>query len=334
MIVKVDSIKPVFSKSNLLKYLKWEHGEEFVVPDHAKVIKVTSSRHYSSDDVYSIFKSLGLKNITIKHLGYTYLYNSMGLLCKELVSGKTDYVCVYWDNGKKRLEKDYVDTVFATKEYNEAGSIVRETRASGRVFTWEYDDCNRLLASDSHGIIIKNTYGSNGLLLESSRNGTITKYEYNSDGLEIKKTHVLCYTPCDDDLVETREYDSEGRLSKKVNTSKQVYTYKYSNGNTSEYNNGKLVRVEDKNGKPSFSLGHMYEYDDLGNITKEIYTNGYTVENEYDSFGNLTKTINDGVRAMTCKYNEYGILVSKQYGDREPYVFNVKKPEIKFEVIE
>lgn len=207
----------------------------------------------------------------------------------------------------KRLKYDYTydnqNRISLEKQLDEANNIIVQTK-------YDYDDFGNAIKrwdnyGDTNDVTEYQYNGFNEIIREKSPAGILKGYSYNADG---KKEYEVVYDPCDTDYVysQTRYYyDYKGRVNK-IAVAKDDNTF--------------LL------GSPNDWIYTEYEYDQLGNKTKEVKdVNGVELQTTYEynnqselikitePSGRWTKTIRDG-RGLVVQniigYDTHDILIT------------------------
>ncbi len=230
----------------------------------------------------------------------TYEYDSYGRVVKVITPqgiSATLYVRKMDENGYYHLLKTVTTPDSKNvSDYSEEGLLLQSTvNGKGVKFTYtvggniktaipegslpiefQYDrNGNRTLITDPATGIISSRYDAWGQLVEETQGihntsaPQIVTYTYQANGLLSKRTRGS--------VITTYLYDGNRRLSR-VYTSESEKLYKYDNYDRVTETSGKI------NGR---TLTSKKEYDVYGRITKEIYPDGYFINNVYDAYGNL-----------------------------------------------
>lgn len=316
----------------------------------------------------------GEKNIT------KYFYNNAGVQTKMYTGMSSDsdtsyLITNYEYDSRMRAVRTTDSTGYnsGTVTYDLNGNVLTSTDANGNVTTNTYDALNRVLtsntvnANDSSKNVSKTyTYDNMGRLTQASSNGYTTAYEYDSLGRKYSESeynshysvfrgffyegvsqymsreitgqyNLISYS------TKSYEYDSEMRISKVKEGSKEIASYTYdANGNkitetlgngvvsTYTYNKAnRITNIVNKSGNSTISSYEYsyfldgsdackvrsengiietteYEYDSLKRLVEESVTTGNSTDTyayEYDDYGNRSKMTATGSENYVTEYN-------------------------------
>ncbi len=259
-----------------------------------------------------------------------------GMLTQATKAGiTTDYT---YDALGRVLSESISDRV-VTYTYDVAGNVVKATDAEGGTVQYVYDNAGRLVNEvisredgqpdygtymyDANGRVIveaynttpasstRYTYDEMGNVTEKSVNNVTTTYTYDKLGRVLTETTDGC--------TAEYSYDDLGNMYavKDANGNYTLYTYDIMGrvltqaDGISDENIATLSNVEDYKNGNTFVKAMAYEYDSLGNLTKETNALGNYNEYTYDACGRvLTVKTPDGETASTKTYDGNGNLVS------------------------
>ncbi|MEO2239652.1 DNRLRE domain-containing protein [Dorea sp. YH-dor226] len=204
---------------------------------------------------------------------------------------------------------DITDVV--TREYNDNGSLIKEVKEDGTIYSYSYDNMNRLV--------------SETIQKDELNKSWTTEYTYGSVNLHTGKgrqqvDHVLITTEKnpDGDILEVTYTDTLGRIIRQKQKGLYVdYVYN---------REGKVVTscqlgTNPENENPVITL---YLYDEGGNMSGQILNPGYDSQTKtytvsgasltqymtYDSVGNMTSAT-DGMGVQTLyTYDAFGRITS------------------------
>jgi RHS repeat-associated protein len=187
-----------------------------------------------------------------------------------------------------------------TAIYNELGQVVSKSDTYLAVTNTElstYDMFNNLLTvTNSENELTVNEYnGLNQLVKTTYANGEFVETVYDDNGSVIEITNF------NDDL---------------SNSSKQEYVYDEVNNLTQSKEYRSVNGIENV-----FLTTNTYtKFNDLASVQDPT---GNTLVYEYDNMGNKTKTIYSTGRDISYTYSKSGSLASKEYKTNEAGVFNL-----------
>lgn len=228
---------------------------------------------------------------TINERGATtqYIYDIRERLV-SVIDSHGNSMAMSYDNGDNLVsEKDFNGNI-TTYSYDFLERMVRISAPEGNVTSMAYDSSGNLtLNIDADGVVTSKYYLGNSLLTTSAQVGAtyslLTTYTYNNLGLRLTKTtpkgHQTSYS-----------YDNKYRLSKQTHPDGSFIQKLYDkDGNEIVFVNEKQVSWETSfdalNQLVSRADGLnqilRYEYDQAGNLTRQIWPKGNRKDIEYDS---------------------------------------------------
>ena len=206
---------------------------------------------------------------------------------------------------KKTVEDNYLIALVKKRISGDRMSVIQEYKYSDYTF-----DKNTYLVNsykeidttytDREAKTYKLKYDEKGNIIESGNQSEVHTYLYNEDNTILKEiykmgefTHVYDYT---------YEKDKNDHIIKKIkkdeNNKNTFYSYEYDDNDRAiretvesspdkwdyklEYNNnGQLVKKSWKHNESSLDNTLEYDYDEFGNITKEVETNDRMTNETY-----------------------------------------------------
>ena len=301
---------------------------------------ISSERVYSYDDAGNCIKIIDTSYYEDGHEeGYEieFTYDTSGKCIKNVERRKRDSgedvdEYEYLENKEIRRFTSYdmngnIEHYFEEEtrlEHDVQGNVIRKLDGDGNIVLWDED------IYDDEGKVIESIYFERSAMnYQDDR----TEYIYDSNGYLIKEIQTSRNWDGTLWYINNIEYtnDDDGKVMKEILVTS---TYSYTEGGSEsvndtrtevEYNSeGVLIkRVSyDINGE----MDSLYEYDDYGNLTKEVHSNrdgmSYLTgefKYEYDEYGNVLKvtTYDDGEMSG---YREYGYENIEEYAKkREMY---------------
>lgn len=212
--------------------------------------------------------------------------NALGETVSQTTNGKKVSYTYYASGAVKTATPEGGAPI--NMEYDLVGNRTKLTDPDAGVITTVYDAWGQL-KSETQSIhigkspVVTNYTYSKGLLSKVDRQGEITNYDYDSNnrvsGIRMDGKHSQQFA-----------YDRLDRVIKVVENIKNEKTY------TTET-----------------------VYDAFGRIKKEIYPDGYTVNNSYDSYGNLISVTDsyDNKIWQGLSANARGQLIKSKQGNTE-----------------
>ncbi|MEI5908515.1 DNRLRE domain-containing protein [Bacillus spongiae] len=234
---------------------------------------VTSTSSYEYDARGNVLTSTDPAGRTI-----SYTYDDFGN--QKTTTNEFDQTTTYEYDRKGRVTKinEPLGKVTEIMEYDSQGNPVKIKDPEGNIIESKYDVLDRLIQStDAKGYTVKQTYDLNHNLLDvTNQRGFVTTFKYDAVG-RLKKTIY----PNEDEEEISYQYDEN-------NNEKIVYTDGEGRTSTQYFDEvGRLVKEE------AFNAATMYEYDDVGNMTKVTDGEGRVAQSVYDELGRQTEIIVD-----------------------------------------
>lgn len=250
---------------------------DYVYDEAANLISVTDARGVVSNYSYDALNRVTTLDLPGTEEDITYVYDTcplgIGKLCQVTdQSGITDYEYDAFGNIASET-KDYDGELYTTAyTWDAADRIIAMTYPNGRIISYQRDAIGRIMSMDSS--------------LSTTVQQVITDRTYRADGLVTSQTHG-------NGLVDTRNYDQQGRLLTQTIGGHETRDYTYDA-------NGNVTAIT----RPMDPL--QYEFDALDRLIAEYVdytTPSPTATNNlsrwgYDENGNrITRT--KGVAAQT-----------------------------------
>ena len=169
---------------------------------------------------------------------------------------------------------------------------------------FDYNNSKDLVkGKDTFNSVIDYEYDVNGnLLFEKDNNGVSVSYNYQ-DGLLTSSSDRYGIT--------TYLYDSQRRLIKILYPNNRMYSYDYSGDSSCPYraiaSDGDYV---------------LYTYDKIGNVIKEIYSNGNTIEYAYNN--NVLVSSVDKRGTTYYRHDSNNNLIQIDYPDGQSSYYTYK----------
>lgn len=244
----------------------------------------------------------------IKYENYDYLGKPER---KVVLADANDIIVKPGDKTKTYSEHPRSIGLITSYEYDKNGNIVTETSPNGVTITYRYDMMNRLLETSQPGV---DEYGqSKTIKVQSHYNwegkvdytidamGNKTEYVYNKRGLPEKVINIVTIDGEKTELITAYQYDRAGNLIAEVSpenydpdkepieTENRIeYTYDWKGRLKTKEFVGIEKQVDPDNGYawievPVRIVLKAYEYDNNGNLIKELDALGYEAGTGYDT---------------------------------------------------
>lgn len=187
-----------------------------------------------------------------------------------------------------------------TSTYDNQGNILTQTDPLNHANTTGYDRSGWMISTtDAVGNLTQYGYDPRrNLVTVTDPYGAVTKYAYNADN---RRTRV---TDPENKVVETTEYDLDGRVSRKIDGNGNATSYVY--GDEASGLNNLLVKII----YPTFS--QELKYDSRNRVTQTIdildSATHYTVTTTYDVKGNRLTNTDKENRTTSYTYDALGRL--------------------------
>ncbi len=215
------------------------------------------------------------------------------------------------------VERDFSGRMIAKRKWDENGDLLFEE-------IWQYDAQNLLSYTDPEGLVTRYEYNEAGQkekeLISTSQGDIETLFFYDEMGrlkeIQIENLRTIFEYDQEDQIIERREEDLKGNLITKISSGYvensptveealpededlpgvhrsydpldrliELYTDDETVHYSIEYN---------KRGQPTRVIDHVHNcegsrtYDELGNLTQEIFLNGQTLQGTSDLRGRRT----------------------------------------------
>jgi RHS repeat-associated protein len=264
---------------------------------------------------------------------YTYVYNRTGLLTKMVYPDQTDILNTYDELGQLIQTKDQLGQ-FKKIKYDLNGNQSEYTDKKNQLFTFAYDNRNRLLNKSSMGDTISYTYDLSGFRKTMTDNtNRVTQYEYDAftgslreltypDGKKLGYTYnamgnrQTVTTPFGDMI--GYEYTALQQLDKiKWNHVEQA-DYSYNDGNELE----EVVQANGLISQYNYVNGHMtnlthklhgqeveayeYAYDINGNLEARSVEIGVVVKQDQFTYDSMNRIQTSSQFNETYTYDNRG----------------------------
>ena len=241
----------------------------------------------------------------------SYEYDNLDNLLKETTGDKVlEYT--YNKSGKCTSKKD-ANLNTTTYEYDVNLNVVKETARNNSVTTKIYDERNNLLKVNIDDVTQEEyTYDLlNNKIIEKDELQNEIINTYDINGNLVQSEEV------DTEYVVNIQYNSLKDIARKIDNCNLELLYEYDIlGNTTKETRKK--QDEDD------SIILSYEYDNLSNKTKEVDGNGNITTYEYDANGNKVKETNALNQSTIYEYDKNGnnTKVTDYLGNETTYIYD------------
>lgn len=241
----------------------------------------------------------------------SYEYDNLDNLLKETTGDKVlEYT--YNKSGKCTSKKE-ANLNTTTYEYDVNLNVVKETARNNSVTTKIYDERNNLLKVNIDDVTQEEyTYDLlNNKITEKDELQNEIINTYDINGNLVKTEEV------DTEYVVNVQYNSLKDIARKIDNCNLELLYEYDIlGNTTKETRKK--QDEDD------SIILSYEYDNLSNKTKEVDGNGNITTYEYDANGNKVKETNALNQSTIYEYDKNGnnTKVTDYLGNETTYIYD------------
>lgn len=223
-------------------------------------------------------------------------------------------------------------------EYNNASNLTGVTDPLGNQTLMGYDEFGNVTKTTDplkHDVNIEYDLRFNKPYKITNQLGITTENWYDDYG-NLKNIVYI------DESKETFTYDAHGNMltSEDGEGKKSTYTYnnnaqltslKNASGNTTQFSydsKGQLNTVTNAKGTAVVKQ----EYDEIGRVTKKIYSDNTFERYTYNSLGNVTSFTNRRGETLTYKYNLAGQLEWKYYPNGKAYHYYYNLAGILFRI--
>jgi RHS repeat-associated protein len=257
----------------------------FTYNTFGQVVTATDPNGHTISNTYDVKGNL-LQTVDAKGAKTVYTYDGKGhpLTITDPLNKKITYS---YDAAGNLISATDQNSKVTTFTYDASGNLLTETNPAGKITKYAYDVMNRLVTiTDPLGYCTRFTYDVLGnKLTVTDANGTVTGYTYNHNSQPQTVKDAL-------GAVTTMAY-SGGAC-----------------GSCGGSGNDKLISVTDANNNIS-----RYEYDQNGNLAKEIDPGGIITNYSYDSGGRLDTRTDGNGKTTTYVYDAADRLLSRTYQD-------------------
>ena len=285
---------------------------------------------YSYDD-NGLLRTLSYQgNAATKAVNYSFEYDSHGNLTKETINNQisrryqdftpTGQAKTIIDSRNNTWRYKYDKEGRLLKEtdplthsrsylYNKAGNLIKYTNANQISVSFSYNARNQLkTATDAYGKVSHYSHNAAGVRTEfKDEIGNLFKLVMNRagqpqsiiDGNNISTKLLMGKDPV------TRK----GSFEDLTRVDYPTYTELYQYNNRKRISQKTIIQGEQR------SIIN-YDYDPLGNITKQTDPNGHSIVYKYDAYGNVIKEDASGL-IISYQYDSFGQLI--QFTDRNNY---------------
>ena len=271
----------------------------------------------NTEYVYNLYNQPITKKVnylvgeTINTITTSYEYDNLDNLLKETTGDKVlEYT--YNKSGKCTSKKD-ANLNTTTYEYDVNLNVVKETARNNSVITKIYDERNNLLKVNIDDVTQEEyTYDLlNNKITEKDELQNEIINTYDINGNLVKTEEV------DTEYVVNIQYNSLKDIARKIDNCNLELLYEYDIlGNTTKETRKK--QDEDD------SIILSYEYDNLSNKTKEVDGNGNITTYEYDANGNKVKETNALNQSTIYEHDKNGnnTKVTDYLGNETTYIYD------------
>ena len=271
----------------------------------------------NTEYVYNLYNQPITKKVnylvgeTINTITTSYEYDNLDNLLKETTGDKVlEYT--YNKSGKCTSKKD-ANLNTTTYEYDVNLNVVKETARNNSVITKIYDERNNLLKVNIDDVTQEEyTYDLlNNKITEKDELQNEIINTYDINGNLVKTEEV------DTEYVVNIQYNSLKDIARKIDNCNLELLYEYDIlGNTTK----ETRKKQDEND----SIILSYEYDNLSNKTKEVDGNGNITTYEYDANGNKVKETNALNQSTIYEYDKNGnnTKVTDYLGNETTYIYD------------
>ncbi|MES2780088.1 MAG: FG-GAP-like repeat-containing protein [Bacteroidota bacterium] len=242
------------------------------------------------------------ENVIVNGSGFDDLNRTVLVMSNDPLTGTfanmTLYAYTYLTGGNLKATITLPDQKITSKTYDPLGKLIAATDNGGEL-EYEYYSHGGIKTVTLNGSITSSMeydgYGNQSKL--DDKDAGITLYDYDALGRVIAQTDARNTT-------YQMQYDILGRITQRSGPGGS-YTYTYvtsgqglnkpkrvtaPNTTYQDYTYNKYGQVikEEKN-LSGVAYNTQYEFDGSGQISREIFPNGFSVTNEYNSLGSLVK---------------------------------------------
>ncbi|MFR2534671.1 MAG: DUF6531 domain-containing protein [Clostridia bacterium] len=240
-----------------------------------------------------------------------YTYDNIGNVTKIIMGMKNQEEdkksCIeYTYNKVGNIIEKIEDEKQILYEYDKNGNLTKQVEEDGKNTIYTYDSLDRVIKKqqikDNKEVVTQNIYDNVGNIIESiDGNGNSTHYTYDALNHLIKETNALGYSM-------NYTVDRIGQTnSKRLQDGKSVIEYKYDT-------KGNILLEKQRYDESDFldTIEKTYEYDKVGNLTKEIDGEGNITTYEYDKLNRIIKVVDAQNHATEKIYDIWDNLIEER----------------------
>lgn len=263
--------------------------------------------------------------------GYTYYSNGQIESKKDPQGNITKYEYDYDKRLTKKIDTEEAATVH---NYDLRGNLIETINAKGISNYYEYDSLNRLThkktpTADDKQAVTRYIYDTMGNLIKEISPNNYVKSKDNSSVAETMRgigytydnmnRRISTLSP-DEEIMEYIDYDKNGNVRKIADGLRYTGDISASLGTRYVYDGlGRVISITNALGDSTY-----YDYDILGNLTKERDTRNNETKYEYSSDSTLERVIFADGSAIEYTYDYLGrkTSIKDQRGNITAFVYN------------
>ncbi|WDV47883.1 peptidoglycan-binding protein [Clostridiaceae bacterium M8S5] len=253
---------------------------------------------------------------------YEVLVDKTEQITHKTYINQTEYTSITktYDYANRLIKTKYADGGIETKEYNNNGTLKHSTDKNNKTTYFKYDRLNRLTEVYTPIKEVDGEVKYSYVEKEYNKDSSIAKEKFG-------KELVNYPTKPNSYIIKTKEYYNNGKLKKETTSGGQSVEYWYDN----DLN---LIKSSTKISENKHSIVE-FEYNYLNKVTKkkqhvekgDIYPNTFdsneklilATSYEYDNNGNITKQINPKGVATTYIYDTLDRLLNEAIASRDEF---------------
>ncbi len=291
-------LESIADKNGNVIYLEYDHPDnQWLVTSVSDSLGRSVVFNYNEDQLLSSIQDFASTPRVVQ-----YLYTGGKLShVTDVMGGTIEYT--YGPNGYLQSITDQRGVTTITNIYDSQGRVIEQLDGKGRLTTLAYDspEKNQTTITDPMGNKTIHTHYTEYKLLRSIENplGEVISYSYNAN---LNRTAIVDRN----NHTTTFEYDTFGNVIRKIDPNDPNDSY--DGGITAvKYNNPDFPHMPTRK---TDALGNetLYEYDEKGNLIRQIDPNGNEKTWTYNSFGGKLTETDENASTTNYIYDTNGLL--------------------------
>jgi len=291
-------LESITDKNGNIINLEYEHPDnQWLVTSAGDSLGRSVVFNYNEDQLLSSIQDFAS---TPRVVQYSYTEGKLSQVT-DVMGGTIEYT--YSSNGYLQSVTDQRGVTTVTNTYDSQGRVIEQLDGKGRLTTFAYDSpqVSQTIITDPMGNETTHTHYTGYKLLRSIENplGEVISYSYNAN---LNRTAIVDRN----NHTTTFEYDTFGNVIRKIDPNDPNDSY--DGGITAvKYNNPDFPHMPTRK---TDALGNetLYEYDEKGNLIRQIDPNGNEKTWTYNSFGGKLTETDENASTTNYIYDTNGLL--------------------------